>query len=168
MVLHASFFVCLILTTACLLYLIVYSFIRERTQDVSFDQAVGRLRRITKEFLELEQLQGKERETLCRQIAVLIREDCRWLVYVIHQACRAEPPNDGEVRELMRAAHVKGLEVYWKVTRLTFLLRFRPALARDCRRVTEAAVQHGEAWMALFRLLRAQYPAEMGQLELPE
>jgi len=44
----------------------------------------------------------------------------------------------------------------------------RPALARDCRRVTEAAVQHREAWIALFRLLRAQYPAEMGQLELPE
>jgi hypothetical protein len=168
MVLHASFFVCLGFATASLLYLIVYSFIREGTPDVSFDQAIDRLRLITNEFLKLEQLQGKEREALCRQIAALIREDCRWLVYVINQSCRAEPPKDGEVRELMRAAHVKGLEVYWRVTRLTFLLRFRPALARDCRRVTEAAVQHGETWIAYFRLLRVLYPAEMGHMELPE
>jgi len=168
MVLHASFFVCLVFTTACLLYLIVYSFIRERTLDVSFDHTIDRLRRITNEFLKLQQLQGKEREVLCRQIAALIREDCRWLVYVINQACRAEPPKDSEVRELMRAAHVKGLEVYWRVTRLTFLLRFRPALARDCRRVTEAAVQHGETWIVFLRLLLAQYPAEMGHMELPE
>lgn len=168
MVLHASFFVCLVFTTACLLYLIVYSFIRERTQDVSFNHSIDRLRRITNEFLALQQLQGKEREALCKQIAALIREDCRWLVYVIHQACRAEPPKNSEVRELMRVAHVKGLEVYWKIPGLVFLLRFWPALARDCRRVTEAAIQHGEAWIAFFRLLRAQYPAEMEHLELPE
>jgi hypothetical protein len=168
MVLHASFFICLVFATACLLYLMVYSFIRERTPDVSFDQAIDRLRRITNEFLQLEQLQGREREALCRQIAVLIREDCRWLVYVIHQSCPADLPEGSEVRELMRTAHVKGLEVYWRVTALTFLLRFRPALARDCRRVTEAAVQHGETWIAYFRLLRALYPAEMGHMELPE
>src|SRR6266404_8648165 len=118
MVLHASFFVCLVFTTACLLYLIVYSFIRERTPDVSFDQAIDRLRRITNEFLELQQLQGKEREALCRQIAALIREDCRWLVNVIHHACSVEPSKDGEIRELMRAAHVKGVGVYWKITGL--------------------------------------------------
>ena len=168
MVLHASFFVCLVFATACLLYLIVYSFIRERTPDVSFDHAADRLRRITNEFLELQQAQGKEREALCRQIAALIREDCRCLLGFIDHACSAEPPQDGEIRELMRAAHVKGLGVYWKITGLLFLLRFRPALARDCRRVTEAAVQHGEAWIALLRLLRAQYPAEMGHIELPE
>jgi hypothetical protein len=168
MVLHASFFVCLVLTTACLLYLIVYSFIRERTPDVSFNQVIDRLRRITNEFLKLEQLQGREREALCRQIAALIREDCRGLLSFIDRACSAGPLQDGEVRELIRAAHVKGLEVYWRVTALTFLLRFRPALARDCRRVIETAVQHGEAWIALLRLLRAQYPTEMGHLELPE
>ena len=168
MVLHASFFICLVFATACLLYLMVYSFIRERTPDVSFDHAAARVRRITSEFLKLEQLQGREREALCRQIAALIREDCKWLVYVIHQSCPAELPEDSEVRELMRAAHVKGLEVYWRVTALTFLLRFRPALARDCRKVTQAAMQHAEAWIALLRLLRAQYPAEMGHMELPE
>src|SRR5438309_6209521 len=166
MVLHASFFVYLAITTACLVYLIVYSLIRERAQDVGFDQAINRLHLITKEFLELQQLQGKEREALCRRIAALIREDCRWLVYVIHQACRDEPPKNSEIRELMRAAHVKGLGVHWKITGLLFLLWVRPSLARDCRRVTEAAMRHCEAWIALLRLLRAQYPAEMGQMEL--
>jgi hypothetical protein len=169
MVLHASFFVCFAFTAACLLYLIVYSFIRERTPDViSFDQTIDRLRLITKEFLELQQLQGKEREALCRQIAALIREDSRGLLDFIHQACSAGPPKDGEIRELMRVAHVKGLGVYWKISGILFLLRFRPALARDCRRVTEAAVQHAEAWLAFIRLLRAQYPAETGHLEMPE
>ena len=168
MVLHASFFVCLVFATVCLLYLIVHSFIRERTPDVSFDHAIERLRQITNQFLQLEQLHGREREAVCRQIAALIREDCRWLLNFIHRACPAEPPKDSEIRELMRTAHLKGLEVYWRVTGLLFLLRFRPALARDCRRVTEAAVQHGEAWIAYFRLLRAQYPAEMGHMELPE
>ena len=47
-------------------------------------------------------------------------------------------------------------------------MRFRPASARDGRRVTEAAVQHGEVLIAYFRFLRAQYPAEMGHMELPE
>jgi hypothetical protein len=168
MVLHASFFVCLVFTTACLLYVIVYSFIRERTPDVSFNHAADRLRRITNEFLELQQAHGKEREALCRQIAALIREDCRWLLSFIDRACSAGPPQDGEILELMRAAHVKGIGVYWKITGLLFLLRFRPALARDCRKVTQAAMQHAEAWIALLRLLRAQYPAEMGHMELPE
>ena len=168
MVLHASFFVCLVFSTACLLYLIVYSFIRERTWDVNFDQAINRMRLITADFLELQQLQDKEREALCKHIASLIREDSRWLNYVIHDTCRAEPPKDAEVRALMRAAHVKALGVYWKTSGLVLLLRFRPALARDCRRVTEAAIQHGEVWIAYFRLLRAQYPAELGHLELPE
>jgi len=168
MVLHASFFVCLVFTTACLLYLIVYSLIRERTPDVSLNHAIDRVRLIANEFLELQQLHGRDREVLCRQIAALIREDCRWLLNFIHHACRAKTHKDDEVRKLMQAAHLKGLGVYWKITGLLFLLRFRPALARDCRRVTEAAAQHGEAWIALFRLLRAQYPAEMGHLELPE
>ncbi len=168
MVLHASFLVCLALATACLLYLSVYSFIRERTPDVSFDHAADRVRRITNKFLELQQAQGKEREALCRQIAALIREDCRLLLSFIDRACSAGPPQDGEIRELMRAAQVQGLVVYWKITGLLFLLRFRPSLARDCRKVTQAALQHAEAWIALLRLLRAQYPAEMGHMELPE
>ena len=168
MVLHASFFVCLALTIACLLYLIVYSFIRERTPDFNFDHAAARMRRITDEFLKLQQTQGKEREALCRQIASLIREDCRYLLSFIDHACSVEPPQDGEIRELMRAAHVKGIGVYLKITGLLFLLRFRPTLARDCRRVTQAAMEHAEAWIAYFRLLRAQYPAEMGHMELPE
>ena len=168
MVLHASFFVCLVFTTACLLYLIVYSFIRERTPDVSLDHATERMRLIRNEFLKLQQAQGKEREALCRQIAALIREDCKWLIHVIDQSCRVESAKDDEIRKLMRAAHGKGVGVYWKITGLLFLLRFRPALARDCRRVTEAAMQHSEAWIAYFRLLRAQYPAEMGHMELPE
>jgi len=41
-------------------------------------------------------------------------------------------------------------------------------MARDCRKVAQAAMQHAEAWIALLRLLRAQYPAEMGHMELPE
>jgi hypothetical protein len=168
MVLHASFFVCLVFTTACLLYLIFYSFIRERTPNASFDQTIDRLRLITKTFLELQQLQGKEREALCRQVAALIREDCRVLLDFIHRACSAQPPKDNDVRELMRAAHVQGRGVYWRITGLVFLLQFRPSLAQDCRRVTEAAIQHGETWIAFLRLLRAQYPAEMGHMELPE
>lgn len=168
MVLHASFFVCLAFTTACLLYLIIYSFFRERAQDVGFDQAINRLRLLTKKFLELQQLQGKERETLCRQIAALIREDCRGLLNFIHYACSAGPPKDNEIRELKRAAHVKGLGVHWKITGLLFLLWVRPSLAGDCRRVTEAAMQHCEAWIAFLRLLRAQHPAEMEHMELPE
>src|SRR5689334_9909971 len=101
MVLHASFFVCLVFATASLLYLIVYSLIRERTQNVSFDEAIDRVRRISNEFQELQQLQGREREALCRQIAALIREDCRWLLNFIHHSCRAETHKDGEIRKLM-------------------------------------------------------------------
>ncbi len=119
MVLHASFCVCLGFMTVCLLYLIVYSFIREQTPDDNFDHAADRLRRITNKFLELERLQGKEREALCRQIAALIHEDCRGLLNVIHQACSAGR-QDGEIRELMRAAHAKGLGVYWQATGLLF------------------------------------------------
>lgn len=168
MVLHVSFFVCLAFAAACLLYSLVYSFIRERTPDVNFDHAADRLRLITNQFLEFQQAQGKKREALCRQIAGLIREDCRYLLSFIDHACSGEPPKEGEIRELMRAARVKGLGVYWKITGLLFLLRFRPALARDCRKVTQAAMQHAEAWIALLRLLQAQYPAEMGHIELPE
>jgi len=120
MVLHGSFFVCIGFTTACLLYVIVYSFIRERTPDVSFDHAADRLHRITNEFLELQQLQGREREALCWQVAALIREDCQGLLDFIDRACSVEPPQDGEIRELMRAAHAKGLGVYWKATGLLF------------------------------------------------
>jgi hypothetical protein len=160
MVLHASFFICFVFTAACLLYLIVYSFIRERTPDISFDRAAERVRRLTNKFLELQQAHSKEREVLCRQIAALIN--------FIDHACSAGPPQNGEIRELMRAAYLRGLGVYWRITVLLFLLRFRPALARDCRKVTLAAMQHAEAWIAFLRLLRAQYPAEMGHLELPE
>jgi hypothetical protein len=167
MVLHASFFVCLVFIIACLLYLAVHTYVRERTPDVNFDHAIDRLRLITKEFLELQQLKGKEREARCRHIAALIREDCRCLLIVIDYACSAEP-STGEIRELMRTAYVKGLGVYWKITGLLFLLRIWPAMARDCRRVTQAAMQHGEAWIALLHLLRAQYPGEIGHIELPE
>jgi hypothetical protein len=117
MVLHASFFVCLVFTTACLLYLIVYGFIRD-ANNASFDDAIDRVRLITNEFLELQQVQGEEREALCRQIAGLIREDCRGLLSFIDRACSAGPPQDGEVLELMRAAHAKGVRVYWKGTGL--------------------------------------------------
>jgi len=120
MVLHVSFFVCIGFMTACLLYLIVYSFIRERAPDVSFDHAADRVRRITNEFLELQQAQGKEREALCWQIAALIREDCQGLLDFIDRACSARPPQNDEIRELMRAAHAKGLGVYWKATGLLF------------------------------------------------
>jgi hypothetical protein len=117
MVLHASFFVCLGFATASLLYLIVYSFIRD-PNNASFDDAIDRVRLITNEFLELQQLQDEEREALCRQIAALIREDCRWLLSFIDRTCSAGPPQDGEIRELMRAAHAKGAGVYWKGTGL--------------------------------------------------
>lgn len=120
MVLHASFFVCIGFMTACLLYLMVYSFIRERTPDVSFDQAADQVRRITNEFLELQQAQGREREALCWQVAALIREECQGLLDFIDYACSAGPPQDGEIRELMRAAHAKGLGVYWRATGLLF------------------------------------------------
>lgn len=120
MVLHASFLVCWGFITACLLYSIVYSFIRERTPDFNFDHAADRVRRIANEFLKLQQTQGKEREALCWQVAALIREDCRCLLGFIDRACSAEPPQDGEIRELMRAAHAKGLGVYWKAIGLLF------------------------------------------------
>jgi hypothetical protein len=109
MVLHGSFFVCIGFTTACLLYLIVYSFIRD-ANNASFDDAINRVRRITNEFVELQQLQGR----LCWQVAALIREDCQGLLDFIDRACFVEPPQDGEIRELMRAAHAKGLGVYWR------------------------------------------------------
>lgn len=119
MVLHGSFFVCIGFTTACLLYLIVYSFIRD-ANNASFDNAIDRVRLITKEFLELQQLQGREREALCWQVAALIREDCQGLLSFIDHACSVGPPQDGEIRELVRAAHAKGLAVYWKATGLLF------------------------------------------------
>ncbi len=118
MILHGSFFVCIGFMTACLLYLIVYSFIRERAPDVSFDHAADRVRLITNKFLELQQLQGEKREALGRQIAALIREDCRRLLDFVDHASSARPPQDGEIRELMQAAHAKGLGVYWKGTGL--------------------------------------------------
>jgi hypothetical protein len=90
------------------------------------------------------------------------------LLNFIHYACSAGPSKDSEIRELMHAARAKGLGVHWKISGLVFLLRFRPAVARDCRRVTEAGMQHCEAWIAFLRLLRAQHPAEMGHMELPE
>ena len=117
MALHVSFFVCCGFTTACLLYLIVYSFIRD-ANDASFDDALDRVRLITNEFLELQQLQGREREGLGWQIAALIREDCRCLLSFIDRASSVGPPQDGQIRELMRAAHAKGLGVYWKATGL--------------------------------------------------
>lgn len=120
MVLHASFFVCIGFTISCLLYLIAYSFFRERTPDVNFDQAADRLRRVRKEFLELQQLKGRERETPSRQIAALIREDCQGLLDFIDRACSVEPPQDGEILELMHAAHAKGLGVFWKATGILF------------------------------------------------
>jgi hypothetical protein len=119
MVLHASFFVCLGFTTACLLYLIVYSFIRD-ANNASFDDAIDRVCLITNEFLELQQLQGREREALCWQVAALIREDCQRLLDFIDRGCSVEPPQNGEIRELMRVAHAKGLGVYWKATGLLF------------------------------------------------
>src|SRR5215831_691376 len=115
MVLHASFFVCVGFMTSCLLYLIVYSFIRD-ANNARFDDAIDRVRLITNEFLELQQLQGEEREALCRQIAALIREDCRYLLDFIDYTCSAVPPQDGKIRELMQAAHAKGLGVYWTGT----------------------------------------------------
>jgi len=99
------------------LLVLVYSFIRD-ANNASFDDAIDRVRLITNEFLELQQLQGEEREALCRQIAALIREDCRWLLDFIDHACSAGPPQDSEIRELMRAAHAKGVGVYWKGTGL--------------------------------------------------
>lgn len=117
MVLHASFFVCIAFTTACLLYLVISSFNRD-ANNASFDDAIDRVRLITNAFLELQQAQGEERKALCRQIAALIREDCRKLLDFIDHACSAGLPQDGEIRELMRAAHAKGLGVYWKITGL--------------------------------------------------
>ena len=119
MVLHASFFVCVGFTTSCLLYLIIYSFNRD-ANNASFEDALERVRLIKNEFLQLQQLKGMEREALCWRIAALIREDCRWLLSFMDRACSAGPPQDGEIRELMRAAHAKGLGVYWKATGLLF------------------------------------------------
>ena len=116
MVLHASFLVCLVFTAACPLYLIVYSFNRD-ANNASFNDAIDRVRLITNEFLELQQLQGEEREALCRQIAALIREDCRWLLDFIDHAYSVGPQDD-ELRELMQAAHAKGVGVYWEGTGL--------------------------------------------------
>lgn len=119
MVLHVSFFVCIGFTTACLLYLIGYSFIRD-ANNASFDDAIDRVRLIANEFLELQQLQGREREALCWQVAALIREDCQGLLDFIDHACSVGLPQDEEIRELMRAARAKGLGVYWKATGLLF------------------------------------------------
>ena len=141
---------------------------KNKTFDIAFDDTVERLRRLSALAVKLQQSEGQDREAACRQAAALVRDDCRTLFYLVHNFALDRPPRDEKMYKLSVAASSEVRQVYLMTHWIFFLLRFRPSMLKDCHRVTEVMWRHGRAWLACLRLLRAQYPAEWGHLDVPD
>lgn len=171
MAIPVSLLVCLGMALATIGYAIrytIYLFRAEKTFDIALNETPERLRQLCALVPKLQELKGKEREIACRQAARLVREDCRTLLYLINNFCLSGPPKDEEIRRLSIAASTQVRDVYLMTHWIFLLLYFRPSLLKDCRRVRETMWRHGQAWLACFRLLRAQYPAKWGNLDVPD
>ena len=172
MAIPISLLVCAGIALATIGYAIKFSIDLFRTQnkilDNPFAETMERLRQLADLSPKLQQCEGKEREAVCRQIAQLIRADCRMLLYLVHHSSLDKLRDDGEISRLGMAAYTQVRDVYLTIHWILLLLRFRPSLLSDCHRVRKTMRHHAHAWLAYFRFLRAQYPAEFGQMELPE
>lgn len=140
---------------------------KNKTFDIAFNDTVERLRTLSALAVKLQQSEGQDREAACRQAVGLVRDDCRVLFYLVHNFALDAPKNE-RIRKLSVAASSEVRQVYLMTHWIFLLLRFRPSLLKDCHRVREVMWRHGQAWLACLRLLRAQYPAEWGHLDVPD
>jgi len=140
---------------------------KSKTFVIAFDDTVERLRTLAALAVKLQQSDLQDREAACGQAAGLIRDDCRMLFYLVHNFA-LDGPKDEKIHKLSIAASSEVRQVYLMTHWIFLLLRFRPSLLKDCHRVTEVMWRHGQAWLAFLRLLRAQYPAEWGHMDVPD
>ena len=141
---------------------------KNKTFDNALDETVERLRTLSALAIKLQQSKGREREAACRQVAALIRDDCRTLFYLVNSFALDRPPKDERIHKLSIAASSEVRQVYLMTHWIFLLLYFRPSLLKDCHRVRETMWRHAQAWLAYYRLLRAQYPAEFGHMDIPD
>jgi hypothetical protein len=141
---------------------------KNKTFDIAFDDTVERLRTLSALAIKLQQSEGQERKAACRQAVGLVREDCRILFYLVHNFALDRPPKDEKIHKLAVTASSEVRQVYLMTYWIFFLLRFYPPLLKDCHRVREVMWRHGQAWLAYLQLLRAQYPAEWGHVDVPD
>src|SRR6476646_1149652 len=141
---------------------------KNKTFNIAFDDTVERLRTLSALAIKRQQSGGEERKAACRQAAGLVRDDCRMLFYLVNNFALERPPKDERIHQLSIAASSEVRQVYLMTYWIFLLLRFRPSLLKDCHRITEVMWRHGHAWLAYLRLLRAQYPAELGHMDVPD
>ncbi len=146
---------------------------KNKNLDIALDDTVERLRKLSALAVKLHQSDLQDREAACRQAVGLIRDDCRILFYLVSNCAldhksAIDRAKDDRIRKLSIAAASEVRQVYLMTHWIFLLLRFRPSLLKDCHRVTEVMWRHGQAWLAFLRLLRAQYPAEWGHLDVPD
>jgi hypothetical protein len=143
----------------------IESFRRRRPETLA--DAAQRGQQIMESLRRLGTLEGKEHKELGQQIVRLIRDNCDTLMSLIDRVHYARQMRDEEAFRLSMDARWQALGVYWRTNWMLFVFRLRPSLVRGCR-IAKIDRQHGETWMAYFRFLRAQYPAELGQLTIAE
>jgi hypothetical protein len=163
-----SLFICVgvaILTLGLYLY---HSIVRRHLEPPTLDEASARLQQIAATLEKIPEMNGQERRAACRFIARAIRDDCHFLTYLLYQCYREEDPQNKEVQRLSQVAFHETRQVLSSVNWLLFLLRFRPALVKDCSGIVDATLRYNQSWIAYCRLLRAQYPDLYGNLSIPD
>ncbi|HLJ28989.1 MAG TPA: hypothetical protein VKY85_19925 [Candidatus Angelobacter sp.] len=168
MAIPISIYICIGMAMLTIAYGIMHALELRRIESETSGDVLDRARQISEALQKLKELEGKEREASCRAIARAVRNDCDFLLDLVWQPYSDAPPKDKELERLTNEALSQIHHVYRMVNWILFLLRFRPSLVRDCRRVTEAVLRSRQMWIAYARLLRAQYPEEYGSLALEE
>lgn len=167
MALPISILICGAVSVATL-YLMVQHFIRCRRQEgLSLEELDRRSERLVRELKRLSGLQGEQRLAACRTIAEEMRWHSGFLLSIVNDWRYDNREKEDETTEPAIAVYREARELHRMVTRILFLMRFRPSLLKDCHRLREAARQFGRMWEAFSRFCQAQIPNELEGLEPP-
>lgn len=156
------------MAAATLYVAIVQIFRLHGKQGLDLEELHRRSEQLHYELDRLPEAEGKERLAACRAIAKVMRWESLLLMQITSGWFQYDAETNPEIRAMAVLAWREAWELRRMITRILFLMRFRPSLLHDCHRLREAALQFCRMWSAFSRLCQVQFPDEFGNLELPE
>lgn len=165
---HLSIMICAAIAAVTVGILVQQVYSNRRIEHRTFDDSLRAMERVTFLASELITLPLEQRAARRREIAQEILLDITFVYCLVSECWRESPSGNAEVVERTAEVMHRIIKLRGNLLKTLFLLRFRPKLVIDCRRIFEALEGHHRVWIAFLQLLKAKYPDRYGDLSISD
>jgi len=162
-----SLILCVGIATATMVLFLLDEIERRRLKKYTLDDALRTMEEIRRDFDDLPNLQGKERQAKCKSIAKGMLLNVQFIIQFTFQFRQEDGEENPEIAKLRREVMKDARRLHAALRKLLFLLRFRPESVKDCHRTRAAKIGHLRMWIAFLRFMKAKYPDECATLVIP-